>query len=88
MTPLTSILEPLFVSITPYPSFPCRVKIDAGNVGENINAARVVSEAKKARKILRADVWSGAPKSRGNRNPRRGTGGLGDDPDARAGFSV
>jgi hypothetical protein len=60
-------------------------------VGTNINAARVVSEAKKAAavgKVLRENVWSGAPKSLGNRNTRRGTGGLGDDPDARAGFSV
>ena len=38
---------------------PCGVKIDAGDVGNNINAARVVSEAKKAAavgKILRAEV--------------------------------
>jgi hypothetical protein len=39
--------------------FPCRVKIDARNIGQNINRARVVSEAKKAAavgKILPADI--------------------------------
>jgi hypothetical protein len=46
--------------------FPSRIKIDAGNIGKNINASQVVSEANKAAavgKIPRADVLQGAPNS-------------------------
>ena len=48
-----------------HPSLPCRVKIDARNIGKNINTARVVSEAKEAAavgKILRANVCEGCAK--------------------------
>jgi hypothetical protein len=46
--------------------FPCRVEIDAGDIGKNIEAPRVTSETKETAgvgEVLGVNVWSAAPNS-------------------------